>query len=271
MKCLEILERATLMSPRSFPRRLVSVRTVVVLSVVVFAASATVGTGVEPLDQAVDEAVVAALGAVDDTMSGPAPPDDAGTETGSGGGFESDAAGATDTRTRPESGEPTDSRTDLDRAAVERYVHQFVNEERRAHGLQPVDRDRELRRIARYHSRDMAGTGYFSHTSPGGETMGDRYETFGYDCRVKTQEDTYAAGSENIAYTWYRVHVQQSDGDTVYHTDEKQLARGIVEGWMNSPGHRENILRPYWDDEGIGVAVTQERGNTKVYATQNFC
>ena len=40
---------------------------------------------------------------------------------------------------------------------------------------------------------------------------------------------------------------------------------------MNSPGHRENLLEPYWSEEGIGIAATETSDGTKVYATQNFC
>jgi uncharacterized protein YkwD len=40
---------------------------------------------------------------------------------------------------------------------------------------------------------------------------------------------------------------------------------------MNSTGHRENILRPFWESEGIGVAIEDVNGQTRVYATQNFC
>jgi uncharacterized protein YkwD len=39
---------------------------------------------------------------------------------------------------------------------------------------------------------------------------------------------------------------------------------------MSSPGHRENILTPYWRDEGIGIEVESSPGN-KIYITQNFC
>lgn len=50
------------------------------------------------------------------------------------------------------------------------------------------------------------------------------------------------------------------------------LATGIVDSWMNSTGHRENILRPYWNGEGIGIEIVETGdGMTKVWATQNFC
>lgn len=46
------------------------------------------------------------------------------------------------------------------------------------------------------------------------------------------------------------------------------IAESTVDGWMNSPGHRQNILTPYFYSEGIGVAISSD---DKVYITQNFC
>jgi uncharacterized protein YkwD len=56
-----------------------------------------------------------------------------------------------------------------------------------------------------------------------------------------------------------------------YGNNETDIARGLVSQWMNSTGHRENILRPFWESEGIGVAIEDVNGKTRVYATQNFC
>ncbi|MFC4551914.1 MULTISPECIES: CAP domain-containing protein [Halorussus] len=157
--------------------------------------------------------------------------------------------------------------SELDRSRVERLVHEYVNERRVEHGLGTLAFDTELREIARYHSEDMAAEDYFSHVSPDGETRADRYEQFGYDCRAPAGDDRYYTGAENILYTYYDSNVRTGEG-TVRYTNADELARGIVRGWMNSEGHRENILLSAWDDEGIGVHVTSEG---KVYATQNFC
>lgn len=157
--------------------------------------------------------------------------------------------------------------SDLDRARVERLVHEHVNARRAEHGLAALAFDTDLREIARYHSRDMAEEGYFGHDSPDGETMADRYEMFDYDCRAYTSGTSYYTGAENVAYTYYDANVRTDDA-LVRYTNADELARGIVRGWMNSPGHRENVLREAWDDEGIGVYVTAEG---KAYATQNFC
>ncbi|WP_162224342.1 CAP domain-containing protein [Halorussus amylolyticus] len=167
---------------------------------------------------------------------------------------------------REESDESTPL-SDLDRDRIEDLVHEHVNERRSDHGLGAVDFDTDLREIARSHSEDMAENDYFSHESPDGETRSDRYDEFGYDCRAYIDESRYYTGGENIAYTYYDANVATDDG-TVRYTTADELAEGVVRGWMNSEGHRENILTEAWNNEGIGVYVTSEG---KVYATQNFC
>jgi len=155
----------------------------------------------------------------------------------------------------------------VNRTRVERLVHRYINDERTSRGLSALSYDTGLQEIARYHSRDMATNGYFAHTSPDGETMSDRYATFGYQCRVPTGTGTYYTGGENIAQTWFDTDVQTGSG-IVHYRNESQLAHGLVTQWMNSPEHRDNLLLQYWNNEGIGVYVTD---NGKVYATQDFC
>ena len=157
--------------------------------------------------------------------------------------------------------------SELDRARVEKLVHKYINERRTDHGLGTLSFDTDLREIARYHSKDMAENDYFSHTSPDGESRADRYKKFGYDCRAYITDTRYYTGGENIAYTYYDTDVRTDNG-TVHHSNGDELAAGIVRQWMNSQGHRENILTEAWNNEGIGVYITSEG---KVYATQNFC
>lgn len=168
-----------------------------------------------------------------------------------------DDAGSNET-----AGDETDA-DGLDRAQVERYVHEAVNDERTARGLEPLSFDTELRDIARSHSEDMAERGYFSHVDPEGNDFADRYDAAGYECNANGY-----AGGENLAQTWYDTRVATGDGDVVRYETERELADGIVTQWMNSPGHRENLLASQWENEGIGVAVTDDN---RVYVTQNFC
>lgn len=196
---------------------------------------------------------------------------DTGEESGDdsdedGSGDSDDDAGSSDSDNDTVSNETAAEETDadgLDRAQVERYVHEAVNDERTERGLEPLSFDTELRDIARSHSEDMAERGYFSHVDPDGNDFADRYDAAGYECNANGY-----AGGENLAQTWYDTRIATDDGDVVRYETERELADGIVTQWMNSPGHRENLLASQWESEGIGVAVTDDN---RVYATQNFC
>lgn len=160
--------------------------------------------------------------------------------------------------------------TELPRKRLRRLIHEFVNRERVQRGLDPLALNETLSNISRYHSSDMVENDYFAHVSPDNETLADRYDRFGFDCRVALDGNRYATGAENIAYTYYEERVDVGNRTVVYSTP-KQLARGIVTQWMNSPPHRKNVLRPYWQREGIGIAVEETPTGTRVYVTQNFC
>ena len=56
--------------------------------------------------------------------------------------------------------------------------------------------------------------------------------------------------------------------EEVQHLTVKEAAKQVVQGWMNSPGHRANLVRPIWLNEGIGVFL---HSNGELYVTQNFC
>ncbi|WP_267639491.1 CAP domain-containing protein [Haloarchaeobius amylolyticus] len=157
--------------------------------------------------------------------------------------------------------QPDDESASLSPSLLERLVHEEVNEARAERGLARLGFDPSLAQVARYHSRDMATDDYFAHVSPEGETLADRYALFGYDCYIKTGPLSYAKGGENIFYTSFA---------GVSYT-ETELAERTVTGWLDSPSHRENLLRSYWENEGIGVWVREDGGRTHVYVTQNFC
>lgn len=213
-----------------------------VIGISVLLTAATVGTGVPAIDEHADDIGDAVVDATNSTQGQPPPTVDAGTEA------------------------------PVNQTEIEREIHRFINERRARHELSQLSYDPRLAEIGRYHSQDMARSGYFAHESPGGETPLDRYETFGYECRVPISDDRYATGAENIAMTWADKRVESSYGGIVdYDGNETKIARGVVRAWMNSSGHRENVLRPYWDSEGIGVAVNATARGVEVFATQNFC
>lgn len=149
----------------------------------------------------------------------------------------------------------------LERQRIEKLIHEQINERREERNLRSLSFDTQLREIARYHSQDMADEDYFDHTSPSGETREDRYDRFGYDCRVSTGGNSYATGAENINRIEY----------SGFSYTESEIAEKFVTSWMESDGHRENILKQYWENEGIGVVVHEDVGDTVVIATQNFC
>ncbi|MEV0961528.1 sigma-70 family RNA polymerase sigma factor [Streptomyces sp. NPDC049910] len=101
----------------------------------------------------------------------------------------------------------------------------LVNAERAKAGCGPVRSNGQLETAARRHSEDMAARGYFDHTSPDGTDPGDRITAAGY------QWSTYG---ENIA------RGQQSPSS-------------VMTSWMNSPGHRANILNCSFKELGVGI------------------
>jgi len=150
---------------------------------------------------------------------------------------------------------------------VERLVHQEINERRANNGLDPITYDSALASIAEDHSQDMIERDFFAHENPDGDDVGDRYDQAGYDCRVDTGGGTYSTGGENIAQTWWEQQISTTQGPVSYDT-ESELAVGIVNQWMNSTGHRANILTEHWESEGIGVVFADD---DEVLVTQNFC
>jgi uncharacterized protein YkwD len=125
-------------------------------------------------------------------------------------------------------------------AALENQVTVLVNQERAEAGCDTVRADERLDAAASGHSRDMATDDYFSHTAPDGSTFVDRAAAAGYPREQ--------AGGENIAMGY-------------------RTAAAVMAGWMDSAGHRANILN--CDFEAIGVGLARDSGGTP-YWTQVF-
>ena len=120
--------------------------------------------------------------------------------------------------------------------AFEAEVVHLVNQRRAEHGLKPLIQDWQLSRVARYKSQDMKDLGYFSHTSP---TYGSPFQM------MKSFGISYRTAGENIAKGY-------------------ALPEAVVNAWMNSPGHRANILNSTYTHIGVGYVPS---GN---YWTQMF-
>lgn len=155
---------------------------------------------------------------------------------------------------------------EFDVSRTERLVHHYVNQRRTDRGLNQLGFDPDLASIARAYSQDMAERNFFSHYSPEGNDFSDRYESAGYDCSLRRGDKMYKGG-ENLAKNYVGRPVSTADGRETYTTPD-ELAQAVVRGWMNSPEHRENMLKPVWRREGIG-AYLQENG--RIFVTQNFC
>lgn len=128
-------------------------------------------------------------------------------------------------------------REEARRRRMEDDVVVLVNERRRSAGRPSLRVDERLRQSSRAHSADMAARGFFSHEAPGGVQPADRMRLAGYP----------APAAENIARG-------------------QQTAAGAMRGWMNSPGHRANILREGLATIGVGVHL----GADGPWWTQNF-
>ena len=137
---------------------------------------------------------------------------------------------------------------------LERKVHTGINAERVSNGGSPLKWDDGLASIARAHSDDMTNRNYFSHDTPEGLGPTDRLHRAGRNCR---KGNRYGI-AENIA-------IETSLGNL------DQAAAEAVRGWINSPGHRRNLLNGEYDTTGVGASFGTWQGYKAVYLTQVFC
>ena len=142
---------------------------------------------------------------------------------------------------------PVDVSPTVPRRRLERAIHDATNRARRDHDVDAIASDPHLATIARSHSCHMVDADFSGHETPSGTTLTDRYDRASYDWR---------RCGENVPNHY------PDDPD-----DATAIAREIVAGWLDSPGHRENLLEPDWHVEGVGVDYAI---GGAVLATQNF-
>ncbi|MGM9535167.1 MAG: CAP domain-containing protein [Intestinibacter sp.] len=118
-------------------------------------------------------------------------------------------------------------------------VLEIVNKERKANGLKPLTLNKELSNVATIKSQDMINKGYFDHTSPTYGSPFDMMKSFGI---------SYKAAGENIA-------------------KGQKTPSEVMNSWMNSSGHRANILSANFTELGVGIAK-DSKGT--IYWTQMF-
>jgi uncharacterized protein YkwD len=157
----------------------------------------------------------------------------------------------------------------IDIPALEMEIHTLINQQRRSNGISELRYDSSLASVARKHSADMAQNNYFSHYDLQGLDPTARGSLDGYSCSKNYGDFSTTGISENIFQNNLYDSVMYYKGVPYYAWNSPaDIAQSTVSGWMNSPGHRENILKSTYDREGIGVAISKD---DKVYITENFC
>ena len=161
-------------------------------------------------------------------------------------------------------------RPDYDLENIERLLVEYTNKNRIENGVEPLEVDEELIAIARAHSQDMAENNFFSHVNLDGLSANDRAINAGYECEKEHEGMIFFGISENIGLRSLSKSYIVEDGKELHnwHTDEKLFAELSINAVMDSPEHKDNMLKPYKDRVGIGVAINNEN---KLYQTQNFC
>ena len=140
----------------------------------------------------------------------------------------------TTTTNKPATTQPTQSTSSV--SAYEKKVVELTNAERAKQGLAPLTLNTELSKVARTKSQDMKNKNYFDHNSPTYGSPFDMMKSFGI---------SYTSAGENIAMG-------------------QKTPEQVVQAWMDSPGHRANIMNSSFTQIGVGYVAS---GN---YWTQMF-
>lgn len=144
---------------------------------------------------------------------------------------------ATGTPSVPSTPSTPSGSTDI--TSLENEVVRLVNVERSKAGVPALVQNSEVGRVARIKSEDFVKNNYFSHTSPTYGSPFDMLKSFGI---------TFTAAGENIA-------------------SGQKTAADVMNSWMNSSGHKANILSSTYNKIGVGVA---KDSNGSIYWTQMF-
>ena len=134
------------------------------------------------------------------------------------------------------------------RAKLAGAVLCLLNAERAAHGLPALARDERLERSAQIHAEDMGRRRFYAHENPSGLSPHQRMREAGYDGSTTGENIHWGVG-------------------------KNATPARIMRDWMNSPGHRENILRRSFTRVGVGVGSAPPRfgaGHVVGVYVQNF-
>ncbi|MBI4871300.1 MAG: hypothetical protein HY814_07000 [Candidatus Riflebacteria bacterium] len=149
----------------------------------------------------------------------------------------------------------------LEEATNELAMFDQINQTRHQHDLGTVALDKTLDKVARKHSEEMDALSYFDHKSPvtTNHTLTNRLRNDGV---------AFRRASENIAKFPYKMgaNVKLKGKNRLTAQTPQQLASDMMEGYLNSPGHRVNILDPQVTRVGLGTVI----GKRFALNTQNF-
>ncbi|MEO7932419.1 MAG: CAP domain-containing protein [Chthoniobacterales bacterium] len=167
------------------------------------------------------------------------------------------------------------ARGELDRNLLARLVVEETNRFRMSQGREALTMCPPLNMAAQGHAQAMAEEKFFAHRNPndaGQRTLTDRIRGVGLETK---------AYAENIALTYsvdfrdmqaWSKSRHQTPAPAALEYTYRALAKSVVQQWVNSRGHRQNMLgRPY-SQIGLGFATAQDsRGFERVYCVQTFC
>ncbi len=125
-------------------------------------------------------------------------------------------------------------------------IYLMINAIRMNNGVSKLERNEKLELAAQRHAEDMIERNYLSHYSPEGVSVFERLKEVGYN---------YYVAGENIF-----------EAERLQYLDPMNMSKVVVNGWMESKKHRENMLHPAYEEIGVGVAYDEERKRLVVVA-----
>lgn len=146
---------------------------------------------------------------------------------------------------------------------LERLTFSLVNSERSARGLSPLQWSDSIASVARNHSVDMANHDYFAHENLQGRDMGDRLQNAGIGWHMCAENICCVPAVKT--YHYINGRLVSKDSYTM-----EQLAEEAVSSWMESSGHRANILNAGYTYSGLGVGRGIQDGEDSFLFTQDF-
>jgi uncharacterized protein YkwD len=145
----------------------------------------------------------------------------------------------------------------LDTESLETQINANINDARQAEGLPQLSHSDRLSDQASSYSQEMAINDFYGHDSPVSGPMRSRLA-----CEP---------AGENINSAYYVEDFEGASGKEHFLENETQVANYIVDSWLRSSSHRQNIMDSRFTTHGIGVNVSETDEGTFVIVTQQLC